>query len=107
MIIFRTLIFKQAVLTSRNDVHLNSSDCSGRVLYQRGAELTGDVMVNGETRDEKDFKRYSAYVMQVCYRPRLYLWRASYNSNLLHRALLYLYLFGTTDNMSLTSTRCI
>lgn len=30
-----------------------------------GAELTGQLLVNGELRDEKAFKRVSAYVTQV------------------------------------------
>lgn len=35
------------------------------MAWLAGAELTGQLLVNGELRNEKAFKRVSAYVTQV------------------------------------------
>lgn len=37
---------------------------SGRIQYGKGASLSGWMLVNGQPRNDSNFKRISAYVMQ-------------------------------------------
>ena len=37
---------------------------AGRTLHCKGADLSGEILVNGEPRDEALFRRTSAYVQQ-------------------------------------------
>jgi ABC-type multidrug transport system ATPase subunit len=47
------------------DPQLNA--LAGRVLFIKGATLTGQLLVNGRERDEEDFKHISAYCTQDDY----------------------------------------